>query len=162
MRALKVLEDVRIASPCSESWDDMSGTDAVRFCGKCEKNVYNLSAMTRGEAEALVNDSEERCLRFWKRADGTVLTSDCPVGAHRLRLRARIWAKVAGAAASLMLLTRIARADTSIGEKKQPPPKEQPRPCMGAKPAPPKPPESKKKPKELPDKEHVEYMGGEG
>ena len=38
-----------IASPCTASWDDMEGDDKVRFCGECELNVYNLSAMTEGE-----------------------------------------------------------------------------------------------------------------
>ncbi|HEV8145733.1 MAG TPA: carboxypeptidase-like regulatory domain-containing protein [Bryobacteraceae bacterium] len=75
------LDQVRIASPCRADWDAMQGDDRVRFCAECGKNVYNLSALTRPEAEALVTEKEGRmCVRFYQRADGSALTSDCPVG----------------------------------------------------------------------------------
>ena len=62
----------------------MEGDDRVRFCGECELNVYNLSSMTEDEALKLVEEREGRlCVRFYQREDGTVLTSDCPVGANR-------------------------------------------------------------------------------
>lgn len=121
------LENVRIATPCHADWDDMAGDDRVRFCGRCEKNVYNLSAMTRQEAEALVAARQGRmCVRLYQRSDGTVLTSDCPVGVARQRLRQRVWARLSGAAASAMLLVGLAgsraRADLAVdGNKAQKP-----------------------------------------
>src|SRR5450432_1276774 len=39
------LDRVSIAAPCSADWDSMPGTDRVRHCSQCNKNVYNLSAM---------------------------------------------------------------------------------------------------------------------
>ena len=39
----------------------MPGGDAVRFCGKCRKHVYQLSAMTRADADALPATSESPC-----------------------------------------------------------------------------------------------------
>lgn len=118
-----VLEDIRVATPCSADWDDMTGDARVRFCGKCEKNVYNLSAMTREEGEALVRQKEGRlCVRLYQRKDGTVITSDCPVGVRRQRLRARVWASISGAAASAALLLGLfggrARADLTVDGKK--------------------------------------------
>jgi hypothetical protein len=90
------LEDVRVAAPCNVSWDTMVGDDRVRFCGKCEKNVYNLSAMPREEAEAFLADRGGNvCVRLYKRADGTVLTEDCPVGMKR-RSRVRLALAVGG------------------------------------------------------------------
>lgn len=87
-RALPLLERARVASPCNVSWDDMVGSDRIRHCGKCDKNVYNVAFMTRDEAEALLREAEGRvCMRLYRRADGTVLTSDCPVGAQRKRRR---------------------------------------------------------------------------
>jgi hypothetical protein len=75
---------LKIATPCPASWDDMEGDDRVRFCDECELNVYNLSAMTEDAARKLVEERERRlCVRFYQREDGTVLTSDCPVGAGR-------------------------------------------------------------------------------
>ena len=118
-----VLENIRIAMPCAADWDDMSGDDRVRFCGKCEKNVYNLSAMSREEGEALVREKEGRlCVRLYQRADGTVITNDCPVGQRRARLRARVWASISGAAASMALVLGLfggrARADLTVDGKK--------------------------------------------
>ncbi|MCB9626522.1 MAG: hypothetical protein H6725_04035 [Sandaracinaceae bacterium] len=87
-RALPQLSQLRVASPCRESWDGMQGDDRVRHCGKCDKNVYNLSALAPQQAEALLRDREgELCVRFYRRADGTVMTSDCPSGSGRRRLR---------------------------------------------------------------------------
>jgi hypothetical protein len=81
-----LLGKIRIASPCTASWDDMRGDDRVRFCQHCRLNVYNLSAMTRQEAEALIREKEGRlCIRFYARRDGTVLTDNCPVGLRAVR-----------------------------------------------------------------------------
>ncbi len=78
------LDDIAIAEPCRASWDDMSGDERVRFCGDCKLNVYNFSAMSRSEAEEMARTTEGRlCVRFYRRADGTVLTRDCPVGLRR-------------------------------------------------------------------------------
>jgi hypothetical protein len=114
-----LLENIRIATPCNADWDDMAGDERSRFCGKCEKNVYNLSAMTREEAEIFVAGRKDMCLRLYKRADGTVITSDCPVGVAKQKLRARVWSAVSGAVASLALLVGLAgraRADVSVND----------------------------------------------
>jgi len=74
------LARVRVASPCKADWDEMIGTDRVRFCGQCSLNVYNLSAMTRDEAESVIAANEGKlCVRFYRRKDGSILTQDCPV-----------------------------------------------------------------------------------
>ncbi len=79
---------VQVATPCKVRWDAMEGDERVRFCGECKKSVYNLSSMSRAEAEALVSDVEaSRCVTFFQRADGTVLTDDCPVGLAAARRR---------------------------------------------------------------------------
>jgi hypothetical protein len=80
------LEQIEVASPCSAAWSDMEGDDRVRFCRQCHQNVYNLSAMSRSEAETLVQGMEGvPCVRLYRRADGTVLTDDCPVGMRRAK-----------------------------------------------------------------------------
>ena len=79
---------VRVASPCRANWERMEGDERVRFCRECNLNVYNLSGMTRREAESLVAETEGRlCARFFRRADGTVLTKDCPTGLRAVRRR---------------------------------------------------------------------------
>jgi hypothetical protein len=96
-----VLEGLKVASPCTVPWESMRGDDRVRHCGQCRLNVFNLSAMSRREAEALVRGAEGRlCVRFYRRADGTVLTRDCPVGLRAVRRRLALL----GSALAAMLL----------------------------------------------------------
>jgi hypothetical protein len=82
------LDHVRVAAPCKADWDQMMGSDRVRFCGQCSLNVYNLSAMTRSDAESLIARTEGRlCVRFYRRRDGSIITKDCPVGLQAIRRR---------------------------------------------------------------------------
>ncbi len=75
------LDNVTVARPCSAQWADMEGDERKRFCGACKLNVYNLSNMTRAEAEELIAKSEGRlCIRYFQRLDGTIMTQDCPLG----------------------------------------------------------------------------------
>lgn len=95
------LDGVRIAAPCRADWEKMAGDERMRYCDRCSLHVYNLSGMTKKEAETLIANAEGRlCVRFYRRADGTVLTRNCPVGLRALKVRA---ARVAGAALSAVL-----------------------------------------------------------
>ena len=88
MKRYPRLKNLRVASPCPVSWADMQGDDKVRYCNCCSLNVYNVSAMTREEAEDLLFSANGRlCVRFYRRADGRVMTQDCPVGLEKLRRR---------------------------------------------------------------------------
>jgi len=83
-----LLGEIRVAKPCPADWSQMTGDDRSRFCSTCQKNVYNLSAMTAAEAAALIREKEGKmCVRYYQRADGTMLTQDCPVGVTRFRRR---------------------------------------------------------------------------
>lgn len=95
------LDNVSIASPCSQDWNTMIGNERKRYCGDCKLNVYNLSGMSRAEAENLILNAEGRvCVRFYKRADGSVLTQDCPVGWQAVKRRI---SRTAAAAFSLLI-----------------------------------------------------------
>ena len=90
------LDSLKVASPCSMAWNEMYGDDRKRFCGECRLNVYDLSGMTRQEAENLLVTSEGRlCVRYYKRSDGTVLTKDCPVGWAKVRQRLSVYTTAA-------------------------------------------------------------------
>lgn len=79
----------------------MIGDARARFCGSCDRHVYNIVGLSRSEIESLVENTEGRlCVRMYQRADDTVLTQDCPVGLRALRKRA---ATFAGAALSTLL-----------------------------------------------------------
>src|SRR3954466_8664270 len=96
---LPVLDNIRVATPCKAEWNDMVGDERVRHCMKCNKDVFNLSQMTRDDAESLLREKQGNlCARYFQRADGTILTSDCVVGKQQRRRR-RVMA--VGAAALL-------------------------------------------------------------
>jgi hypothetical protein len=88
------LAGVRVATPCKADWNQMMGDERVRFCGACSLNVYNLSAMTRSEAETLIARSEGRlCVKFYRRWDGSIITRNCPIGLSAIRRRVSYVAK---------------------------------------------------------------------
>jgi len=116
-RALPLLESVSIASPCTASWSQMVGDERVRFCGTCQKNVYNLSNMTREEGEALLDENgANMCVRLYRRADGTVMTTDCPVGSSSRFVRRAAAVLGGGAVAVALVSAAAANAPASHGD----------------------------------------------
>lgn len=103
---LPILDNIRIASPCRADWNAMTGDEHARHCNQCDKQVFNLSEMTRPEAEALIHEHNgELCARYYKRHDGTIITSDCRVGIVAGRKR-----KIVAAASLALLGTGIGAA----------------------------------------------------
>lgn len=101
------LRNIKVATPCHARWADMAGDARARFCNLCQKHVYDLSALTAAEAEALIREKEGKlCGRFYQRADGTMLTADCPEGVTRVWHGARNIV-CAGAAVFVLTLTGI-------------------------------------------------------
>lgn len=95
------LEGVKVASPCPADWEKMVGDERVRYCGQCSLHVYNLSGMTKQQAEGLVANAEGRlCVRYYMRADGSILTRNCPVGLRAVKQRV---SRIAGAALSAVI-----------------------------------------------------------
>jgi len=74
---LDPVDRIEIPTPCSVPWDNMYGDERIRHCGSCRKNVYNVAALTRAQAMALIASREPVCLRIYRRPDGTVVTNDC-------------------------------------------------------------------------------------
>lgn len=98
------LQNIRIATPCPAKWETMSGDERSRFCSLCSLNVYNISEMSAAEARELIRRTEGRlCARIYRRADGTVITNDCPTGVRALR--ARLWRAAAAAIAMVLTLS---------------------------------------------------------
>jgi hypothetical protein len=96
-----LLDRISIASPCSADWNAMQGDDRKRYCSQCKLHVHNLSGMTADESIDLLRAAGQGrlCVRLFRRADGTVLTRDCPVGL-RQKLRAG-WARAVAMLAAL-------------------------------------------------------------
>lgn len=91
----------------------MLGSDRIRYCPQCRLNVYNFSELAESEIQQLVAESTGRlCARFYQRADGTMLTKNCPVGFRTVVFRASNLA-----AATLATMLSLAPKITSAKER---------------------------------------------
>ncbi|MFO0739336.1 MAG: hypothetical protein U0270_25795 [Labilithrix sp.] len=95
-RLLPVVQKL-IAAPCDVPWASMKGDDKTRHCGECDRDVHNLSAMSKDELQAFLRaivDAPQNatlpCVSMYARQDGTVLLEDCPVGIRARRRKALI------------------------------------------------------------------------
>jgi hypothetical protein len=81
MKPVPLLARIRVATPCRADWNQMTGDERVRHCAQCKKDVFNLSDMTREQAERLIIEKNgDLCARYYQRQDGTILLADCSVG----------------------------------------------------------------------------------
>lgn len=72
-----MLDKIRILNPCEADWDTMKGDNKSRFCERCQKTVYNLSAMTETEAtQTVCGPGDPPCVRYAVMSDGRVFTTD--------------------------------------------------------------------------------------
>lgn len=124
MHADKILDRAIIETPCPTSWDQMKGNDSVRFCGMCSLNVYNISAMTDKEAEAILArgaSGERVCARLYRRPDGTVMTDNCPRGLRKIRNASRwMHAKIVACFGLLLSLASPVQAQQTTAANDKP------------------------------------------
>lgn len=117
----KSLDDIHVESPCTQSWDAMTGDDRTRFCDECALHVHDLSAMPRAEAEAFVLGEKRAgrslCVRFVRLEDGTVATqADEPAQRARRPALPRWRAAAVGALAFLFPLAACRTATHTMGD----------------------------------------------
>jgi hypothetical protein len=119
-RSLPTLDRAKIASPCDAAWSNMAGDDKTRRCRRCSQSVHNAEAMTREELEKLAQDA---CVRLFRRADGTVLTRDCPESARRRWRRMGLALLVTGATTAALAAQALT---PTLGRMRMPLPDECP------------------------------------
>jgi len=88
----------------------MTGDERERACQLCHLNVYNISTMSSKEAESFLQERLPKgrvCVRLYRRADGTIITDNCPKGLQAARDAARFLTRRAAAAVSLLLTVLI-------------------------------------------------------
>ena len=85
----KIAPPLVVPKPCHAEWANMSGDEKKRFCGECGKHVYNLSAMTEGEAQRFADETQGReCVAYVRTDDGEMFA---PNFIERLILRIAGW-----------------------------------------------------------------------
>jgi hypothetical protein len=100
MSKKSLIDSIEIKTPCSADWNEMKGTDKVRFCEHCALEVNNISTLTRKQATKLIRQSNGRlCARFVKNpVDNTPVFAE---KLYRITRRAGIAAGVLSASLSL-------------------------------------------------------------
>ena len=122
------LDKIEVKSPCSQSWEEMRGSETTRFCSHCDLNVNNLSAMTRKQALKIVRESGGAiCVRYVKNPE-----TNAPVfrdTLYQISRRTGIAAGVLGASLSLSAssyaqggvdFTNLLKAETEVSQSKKP------------------------------------------
>lgn len=109
-------DQVRIAEPCPAAWDAMTGDEARRHCGACDRPVHNLSAMRLDDAAALLRAraDDPPCVRYTAAADGTLRFRD-------LVPRASLTRKLRTAAAAALLAACTPHGESAAPELGDPP-----------------------------------------
>lgn len=82
----------------------MKGNDEVRLCSGCDKNVYNISAMSKKRAEEILSGPHLPCLVITRTQDGRLINDECPGWLRPLR---KGWRKTLGIAVSLLTIFSI-------------------------------------------------------
>lgn len=74
------LDNFILSYSCPVAWSNMVGDERERLCKQCDKKVYNISDMTKAEANALLVSKQEEstCYNYYLRPDGTIKTDNCP------------------------------------------------------------------------------------
>ena len=115
-KSSRLIDSVRIAEPCNVPFSSMSGDERIRHCAACKKNVYNISAMSEGEAESLLRSSNDGlCLNIYRRTDGTIIFDNCPVGLRKARARMTKVAVILLLAVGLSCLAQKIEAQGLVG-----------------------------------------------
>lgn len=93
-----------IADPCHEDWEAMDANAQGRFCGKCTKQVHDLSSMTEPEAQSLLR----------ARAGGRICVRYEHDDAGRIRFRSANLARAAVAGVALAACTPHDHPSTQV------------------------------------------------
>jgi carboxypeptidase family protein len=82
------LQRLRVASPCSSSWEAMDGDGRRRHCLQCDKPVYDFAQLTPREIAGVIEASQGKlCARLTRDDWGRLLTLEPPATAEPLAFR---------------------------------------------------------------------------
>ncbi len=116
MAKKSLLDSIDVPAPCPKKWDEMIGGEKVRLCQSCDKNIYNISEMTRAEVRKLLFQSKESvCIRLEKDRNGRVQTLKKQF--HKITRQAPIAAGVLSASLTFSALT-YAQGEPVVGKVK--------------------------------------------
>lgn len=79
-------DQLNVVSPCTASWEEMTGDEQKRHCLQCDKTVFDFSQMSLSQIEAVVSAKHgQLCARITRRNDGSMVTFEPPLPAYASR-----------------------------------------------------------------------------
>ena len=108
--------------PGSHRWSKRPDVPLQGICLACNICCQQgeADALTTDAAIALLREKEGHlCTRFFKRADGTMLTADCPVGVTRRTRRRRVLAALGASIVSVLAFTGCTKSGSSSASTEQ-------------------------------------------
>lgn len=113
------LDSIEVKTPCRQSWNEMRGSDQIRFCDHCAKEVHNLSQMTRKQARRIVAQSNGGiCVQYIRRPDGRIQTIKNTF--HQITRQTGIAAGILGTSLSVSTLA-YAQTPAEVDQTDNPP-----------------------------------------
>lgn len=80
------LDQLKVVTPCSSNWEQMTGNHKKRFCSECDKHVFDFSQMTRQQIEAVTAVNHGNlCARITRREDGSLVMLNAPLPVYSSR-----------------------------------------------------------------------------
>ena len=109
---MRQLTRIPLEKPCDSSWESMVGSDKVRRCASCERDVYSLSDMSELEAELRLLNAGDAvpCIRYARDRDGLV--------AHRAPPSTRRFHVASASARALVVASALVARDAFAGSGK--------------------------------------------
>jgi hypothetical protein len=84
MSNLISLDLIEVETPCSKDWNRMRGSDEKRFCDHCNRDVYDLGAMSEADVQNLLcQQAGKLCVRFTRLSSGKIQTLDYSTGGRK-------------------------------------------------------------------------------
>lgn len=112
----KLITAFRKAASCPAKWDEMTGTQRVRYCEMCKLQVYDFDCMSNEEAKEFIAQRENKPdATLFRRQDGKYLSANCPVGVKRKTFMVATVAMV-----SMLIIVAFALAATHMEEQPLP------------------------------------------
>ncbi|MDX2107202.1 MAG: hypothetical protein SFY67_12445 [Candidatus Melainabacteria bacterium] len=104
-KASKPIDNLILSYHCPVDWNSMDGNERERFCKQCSKSVFNISDLSREQANEYLQQrsNESHCVKFYLRSDGTITTDDCPRILRPARNTARFIGRVVAGFVSVLI-----------------------------------------------------------
>jgi hypothetical protein len=99
-KTLRIIDSMKIGSPCTESWEAMTGDNKKRHCETCNHSVEFISELTKSEADRLIGlkDGKRLCVRYQVNSFGEIIFK------AESSLVSSIWQRASLIVATLMTL----------------------------------------------------------